>query len=471
MNDLLLVNGLIRTMDPARPTATAVACAGGKVVAFDDPSPAKRTIDLKGAVVVPGFIDAHVHLEMLGRHRRELDLTGVVEEAELLRRVSARAQELPPGSWITGSGDALPAPADPAALSAAAPAHPVWLVRKDAHSGVANALAAPPAGGVFREGEMDRVQPPREAPAADILAAQKEALRYGITGVHDAMVDEEALRVLRSLDEGRSLRLRVHAMLWHADPDRLIEAMNARAPQPGARLAVRAVKLFLDGSLGSGTAWMLHPPRGIARLDAAAVERVARTAFARGWQVCAHAIGDRANRELLGVYEKVAPTGDVRWRIEHAQHVDPDDLPRFAPWIASIQPSHAVADRPLIEAKLGSREAEGSYAWSRLGRLALGSDAPVDRLDPRWTFWCATTRGGWRSADALSPERALRGMTADAAHAGFMDGGVLAPGRPADMAVLSHDWLAVPPAEVLTSEILATIMDGRVAVQSAALRG
>jgi len=469
LTDLLLVNGLVRTMDPGRPTARSIACADGKVEGLDLDVPAKRVIDLRGATVVPGFVDAHAHLLMLGRRRRELDLTGVDDPGP---RIAAKAKELAPEAWITGAYERAPSAAD---LDVP---NPVWLVRKDAHSGLANARAmalagAAREGGLFLEEDMALVERhvPRESPAADFLAAQKEAIRFGVTAVHDALVDDDYLRLLRSLDDGRSLRLRIHAMVWNADPARLIDFMRATPPVSGPRLSVRAVKLFMDGSLGSSTAWMLHPERGRARLDAAAVERVARVALETGYQVCVHAIGDRANRELLAAFERVDPAGDVRWRVEHAQHVDPDDLPRFGRWIASIQPSHAVADRALVEARLGPRETEGTYAWSRLGRLALGSDAPVDRMDPRWTFYCAVTRDGWRTSDALTPERALRGMTADAAWAGFMEGGVLAPGRPADMAVLSKDWLSVPAKDVLSSEILATIMDGRVASRSAELKG
>lgn len=464
MIDLLLVNGLVRTMDPARPTARSIACADGKVAALDVEGPAKRVIDLRGAAVVPGFIDAHAHLLMLGRRRRELDLVGVDDPGARLRE---RAKELPPDAWITGTYEKAPGAAD---LEVA---NPVWLVRKDAHSGLANARAMAIAGvtregGLFLESDTALVERhvPRESPAADVLAAQKEAIRLGVTGVHDAMVDEEYLRVLRSLDDGRSLRLRVHAMFWDADPGRIIDFMRARPPVSGARLSTRAIKLFMDGSLGSATAWMLCPERGVARLDAAAVEKVARAALETGYQVCVHAIGDKANRELLTALERVNPAGDVRWRVEHAQHVDPDDLPRLRRWIASIQPAHAVADRPMVE-KLSPREQEGSYAWSGLDRLALGSDAPVDSLDPRWTFFCATTR----ERHALSPERALRGMTADAAWAGFMEGGVLAPGRPADMAVLALDWLTAPPKEVVDAPILATIMDGRVASRAPELKG
>jgi predicted amidohydrolase YtcJ len=482
MTDLLLVNGTIHTQDPARPSARSIACAGGKVESLDETPPAKRVIDLRGKTVVPGFIDAHVHLLAVGRRKREVDLSGVTEYEELIRRVVERATQVPRGSWITGSGYELDGHPRHEQLSAATPDHPVWLVRKDAHSGLANARAMALAGasgdGVFLEEAMSRIAAlvPEESAAADFLAAQRDAMQLGITGVHDAMVDEDYLRLLRSLEDGRSLRLRVHAMFWHENPDRVIEFMKSTRPASG-RLAVRAIKLFMDGSLGSSTAWMLAPycgpapGQGVSRLTRAEVERIGRVAIETGWQMCVHAIGDRANRELLDAYERLSPPEAARWRIEHAQHVHPADLPRFSRWIASVQPSHCVADRKMIEGKLGPGRYEGSYAWKRLGRLALGTDAPVDRLDPRWTFYCAVTRGGWETSQCLSRQEALRGMTSGAAHAGFMESGVLAPGRPADMAVLSQDWLEVPPEAVLESTVLATMMDGRVGYQSKDLKG
>lgn len=486
MTDLLLINGNIRTLDPARPRARSLACADGKIESIDEIPAAKRVMDLQGKTVVPGFVDAHAHLLKYGTQKRELDLTGVTAYEELVRRVAERARQAAPGAWITGSGYDLSEHPHHAALSAATPEHPVWLVRKDAHSGLANARAMELAGvagvpesetvmkerGLFLEQAQGLIarKIPQESPSAAFLAAQKDAMQFGITAVHDAMVDEEYLRLLWSLDEGRSLRLRVHAMFWHEDPDRVIGFMKSRKPTSG-RLSVRAIKLFMDGSLGSTTAWMLKPylgtdSCGLSTLSPSDAERICRVAKDTGWQVCAHAIGDRAIRELLGVYERVDPLESARWRIEHAQHVDPSDLPRLSRWIASVQPSHCVADRKMVESKLGPGRYEGCYAWKRLGRLALGSDAPVDRLDPRWTFYCATTREGWEPSQVLEPEAALRGMTSDAAWAGFQESGVLSVGRPADMAILSEDWLALAPSQVLQTEVVATLMDGRVGYQS-----
>lgn len=491
MTDLLLLNGTVHTFDPARPRASSIACSEGRIESVGETPPAKRVIDLGGRTVLPGLIDAHVHLLACGRRKREVDLTGVTEYGELVRRVAERANSTPPGSWITGSGYDLAEYPHHAELSARTPDHPVWLLRKDFHSGLANAramaladLSSVPVGGVFLKdrgvflenalGMIDRLVP-EESSAATLLGAQRDAMQLGLTGVQDARVDEETLRVLRSLEEGRSLRLRVHAMFWHPEPDRMIDFMRSHRPASG-RLSVRAIKLFMDGSLGSSTAWMLEPylggtQTGLPVLDRADAERVARVALETGYQVCAHAIGDRAVRELLDLYDLLRPPPEARWRIEHAQHVHPSDLPRCSKWIASVQPSHCLADRKMVENKLGPGRYQGCHAWKRMGALALGTDAPVDRLDPRWTFYSATTRGGWETSQCLSPREALQAMTAGAAYAGFMDTGILSPGRPADLGVWSCDWLSEPPEAVLESRLLASVMDGRIAYQSKELRG
>jgi predicted amidohydrolase YtcJ len=486
MTDLVLTNGTIYTMDPGHPVAHSIACTEGVVESLDELPAARRTIDLGQKTVVPGLVDAHAHLLACGKRLRELDLRGLGSFEELLARVVLRARDTPPGRWIVGSGYDVAEPPSHERLSRETPDHPVWLVRKDTHSGMANARAmaladlsqVPPGGAVDRERGLffenatsliGRLVP-EEAPSAAFLAAQREAMQLGITAVHDASVDEDYLRILRSLEDGRSLRLRVHALFWHPDPQRQIDFMRSTRPRSG-RLSVRAIKLFMDGSLGSRTAWMLDPPGGMPILGSEDVVRIGQVALETGYQVCTHAIGDGANRATLDAYERLGVPPEARWRIEHAQHVDPQDLERLGRWIASIQPSHAVADREKVEERLTPRQIEGTYAWSKLGRLALGSDAPVESLDPRWTFYCATTRDGWRTKECLSPEHALRGMTADAAYAGFSEGGVLSKGRPADMAVLSADWLKIRPQEVPDTEILATLMDGRVAYQAKGFSG
>lgn len=435
--DLLLTNGK---------NSHSIAIREGRIHSLGETPSARRVIDLKGGVVRPGFIDAHVHLLHHGRLKLELDLTGVRTQDELTRRVEAYAKTRPAGTWIYGSGYELDEPP-----RVGVPDHPVWIVRKDGHSGVANAramervdFASIPEGGsvdrergVFYENAtvmVDRLVPhPSDEEA--LRLAEEEAFRFGITGVHDAAVDDAYLRLLPKL------RVRMHAMYWHEKPDRVIDFLRSQPPRPG----LRAIKLFMDGSLGSATAWMIDPPHGFPILKAPDVIRIAKVALETGYQVCTHAIGDRANREVLDAYEEANPQGDHRWRIEHAQHVHPDDLPRFGRWIASIQPSHRVADQRMIEERLADRR-DRAYPWHGFSRIALGTDAPVETIDPRWTYRCAVER--------LTPERTLRGMTVDAAYAGFSDAGVLEPGRPADLAVWPEDWLS--------SEALLTIVGGQV---------
>ncbi len=384
--------------------------------------------------MLPGFIDAHAHLAMLGELLLSLDLSKARTFDEIVARVAAQA---PRDEWVVGRGWDLPE----------FPSHerlrqdvPVWLWRKDAHSGLANAKALALAG--IREGTPDppggridartgmlyetatelveRVAPPLDARTC-VRRAEEEALRLGVTCVHDACVTDAG-----TLD---GLRLRVHPMLWRPD----------QRPIPGAR----AMKLFMDGSLGSGTAWMLDG-RGVARLAAADV----RACVESGAQVCVHAIGTRAVREAL---EGLAGA-EGRHRIEHAQHIDLDDIPRFRGVIASMQPSHGIADERMMRERLSERERRGSYAFRALleagARLAFGSDAPVETIDPRWTYECARRQG-------LTDDETLRAMTTDAAYAAFMerDVGMIRPGMRADFAVCAGEW---------PSEVVMTIVDGQV---------
>lgn len=456
-------------------------------------------MDLKGRCLVPGLIDAHAHLGGLGARLLRFDLAEARSFEEIVRRTAERARGVRPGEWIVGRGWKLDGFPQHRHLSEATPDHPVWLRRVDGHSGLANARALDLAGisagtgdapggkigrdasgaptGMLFEEAMDRVERllPERASTLDeeILAAQEEAFRCGITCIHDACVDSEVLGALLRLEAGGRLRLRVHGMFWDRDQKSLAGRVRAMAPsaEPGRRVSLRAIKIFMDGSLGSNTAWMLDPEGGVPRLSPADLGAITEAGLERGWQVCTHAIGTRANREVLGAYERALrarPTRDHRLRIEHAQHVDPADLGRFAAGgvIASVQPSHAVSDRAMCEDRLSARVLEGSYAWRSLARrgtrLALGSDAPVERLDPRWTFDCAVERGGWRTGEALSRAEALEGLTLGAAYAGFMEGerGRIFPGGRADFTLLSHDWLE--RGRAMESEVLLTVSEGEV---------
>jgi hypothetical protein len=491
-----IVNARVLTMDRDRPAAQAVAWRGNTIVAVGSTREARRLggrrIDAGGRLVVPGLIDAHLHLSSLGRRLLTIDLSAAQSMREIVESIAELARQTPKGRWIRAGGWRLDAFPTHDALSAAVPDHPVWLTRKDGHCGLANAKALeaaritpgtpdPPGGRIGREGgrltgllfesAMDALEgaipPPRtEETARAVEAAQGHALARGITSVHDACADEGLLEAFRLLERHGRLTLRVHAMAWLPRQPALADLVRETRPIAGDRLSVRAIKLFLDGSLGSRTCWMLRPfrdargDRGVPRLAPGELRRIVAAATARGWQVCVHAIGDRANREVLRAYAD-APRG-ARLRVEHAQHVDPEDLGRFAELgvIASMQPSHAAADRAMCRARLDARARAGSYAWRAIlapgARLALGTDAPVETIDPRWTMACAT-----RGPQALTRLQALHGMTAGAAYAGFQERacGRLLPGLRADIAVLEKDW----PRLAGGTGVFLTVADGRIA--------
>jgi len=521
-----LMNARIHTLDATRPTATAIAWdAQGRIVAVgDEVARQGEVIDAGGATVVPGLIDAHGHLMGLGQSLMRADLVDTASRQEIVERLRAFERELPDGAWLLGRGwdqndwpeKEFPTVAD---LDAAFPQRPVWLERIDGHAGWANsaALAAadrPLAGdwqpeggrilradgkptGVFVDAAMQLVEaavPPPTAAFQDeaFARALEAAVRNGLTGVHDAGVSlDDLARYRRFADEGK-LPLRVYAM---ADGDQAalaaLCAMGAYE-HAGGRLEMRAVKLYLDGALGSRGAALLEDysdepgHRGLLVTDLSAYEAAVRKTHACGLQAASHAIGDRGNRLVLDTYEKVlggeAKSSDHRWRIEHAQVVALDDIPRFAALgvIASMQPTHATSDMPWAEARVGEKRIAGAYAWQRMlhagAKLALGSDFPVEQVNPMLGLHAAITRqdakgqppGGWLPDQRLSANEALRGFTLDAAYAGFAETevGSLSVGKRADFVILDRDVLAVEPAEILTTKVRATYVDGK-AVYSA----
>ena len=325
---------------------------------------------------------------------------------------------------------------------------------------------------------------------ADLLrAAQARCVSLGLVGVHDAGVSPGEIEVYRELERRGELQLRVHAMVSAGSA---VRWMEAHEPASGDHLSVRAVKCFMDGSMGSRGAWLLEPYAdfavdeagrpytGLPATSPEAFLEICRVAVRRGYQVATHAIGDRANREVLDAYEAAfagAPPADRRFRVEHAQLVSLEDLPRFAAIgvIPSMQPTHATSDMRWAADRVGETRLAGGYAWAKFlrtgARLAAGSDFPVESPNPLWGFYAAATRtdhrgrpeGGWRSEDLLTREEALRAFTLGAAHAEFQEDrrGSLEPGKLADFVVLSRDILVCPPAEILSTECLATVIGGR----------
>lgn len=523
----VLTAARIHTSDPQRPVAEALAWdEGGRVLAVGSAQevlaryPRATRIDAAGKTVIPGLIDAHGHVMGLGYALMRADLVGANDKAEVIARLREYEKQLPAGAWLLGGGwdqndwpeKTFPSAAD---LDAAFPDRPVWLDRVDGHAGWANtaalrAIAAtsarplagdwqPEGGRIVREGDapagifIDAAMGLVNAvvPAADdafreraLAKALAMAVRNGLTGAHDMGVSREDLALLKRFADSGRLPLRVDA---YADGDSGALAdlcAHGLYRHAGGRLQMRGVKLYMDGALGSRGAALLedysddHGNRGLLMTDPAAFESAVRKARGCGVQVATHAIGDRGNRLVLDTYQRVLGGEDsLRWRIEHAQIVSLQDIPRLRPMgvIASMQPTHATSDMPWAEDRVGKQRIAGAYAWRRMldsgARLALGSDFPVESPDPRLGLYAAVTRqdregqppGGWLPGQKLSATEALRGFTSDAAYAGFDEGevGRLAPGLHADFVILEDDPLSVPAAQLDDLRIRSTWVDGK----------
>ncbi|MFT4255515.1 MAG: amidohydrolase [Pseudoxanthomonas sp.] len=525
----------IHTSNPEQPQVQAIAWdEAGKLLAAGDSAalarqfPDAKRIDRPDATVIPGLIDAHGHVMGLGMWLLQANLIGAKDKAEVIARLREFEKTLAPGAWLTGSGwdqndwpeKTFPTAAD---LDAAFPERPVWLERIDGHAGWANTAALklaaekqpkllsadwqPDGGriersggkptGVLVDGAMALlhavVPPPDEAMRERALAAALDAaVRNGLTGVHDMGVSRADLALMRKFADEGKLPLRIDA---YADGDNAALAdlcANGLYQHAGGRLQMRGVKLFIDGALGSRGAALLADysdepgNRGLLVTDPAAYTAAVEKAKRCGVQVATHAIGDRGNRLVLDAYEKALGAdakSDHRWRVEHAQVVSLEDIPRFAQLgvIASMQPTHATSDMPWAQDRVGPQRILGAYAWQRFlhsgARLALGSDFPVESPDPRLGLYAAVTRqdrdgqppGGWRAEEKLSRAEALRGFTADAAFAGFDEDtvGQLKPGLRADFVVLASDLLAVPESELDDLQIQSTWVDGKAVYEAA----
>jgi predicted amidohydrolase YtcJ len=522
--DLIVNVKRIWTGDPSNPWAEAIAARKGAIAAVGNSAdvmryrgPSTRVFDRPDAFALPGLIDAHGHMESLGASRDEIDLRGVATLAEIARRVKERIDARPGDSWITGrnwdqslwQGGEFPTAA---VLDAVAPNRPVWLERVDGHAGWANSEAmrrakitrdsqAPKSGqiirdtggmptGVFVDGAMGLVERSVPAPSRDeiklrLLLAQRLVLEAGLTSVHDAGISRTVAETYRELDREERLAVRIYGMASGNDID------ASQPPQPasaGARFELRAIKLFIDGAMGSRGALLFEPYHddsansGLLLIDPKRLEAITRAALAHGWQVCTHAIGDKGNALVLDAYEsalKAVPHArDPRLRIEHAQVVRKQDVPRFAELgvIASMQPSHSSDDMRWADARLGAGRVDGAYAWrwfiNAKVRLAFGSDFPVEIVNPFWGIYAGITRqdqqgkpeGGWHPDQVLTLEETLRGFTSGAASAAFAEDrlGMLKPGFRADVTVVDRDLFVVKPMDLLASRVVATIVEGQV---------
>ena len=538
--DLVLLGGKIVTMDPDVPLAPALAVRGDKIVGIGSDREIEtrigretKVVRLEGHLAIPGFIESHGHLMSLGILRMNLDLSGARTWDDVVEMVKGSAARAKSGQWIYGRGwhqEKWSTPPRPEvegypvhdALSAASPDNPVVLRHASGHAALANSRALDaagigpgspdPAGGrVLRDAsgrptgvlietagdamietmEKARALRPREDTEAEdrraVELAQDECLRKGVTTFHDAGASFERIALYRKLAEEGRLKLRLWVMAAAKNDELARRLPEVRTVGfANGHLTVRAIKKVMDGALGSRGAWMIEPysddpsRSGLVVDPVAEIEEAARIALETDAQLCVHAIGDRANREVLDLYERAfaasARGRGLRWRVEHAQHLDPAEIPRFAKLgvIAAMQGIHCVSDGPWVAARIGPARAErGAYVWRKLlvsgAVIANGTDTPVEDVNPIASFHASVTR---RLADGtqfhreqrMRRDEALRSYTWAGAYAGFEEDrlGSLAPGKYADIVVLSRDLMTAPDDEIPGTEVLYTIVGGRV---------
>jgi predicted amidohydrolase YtcJ len=535
--DLVLMNGKIVTVEARLPAASWIAVRDGRIMALGtDAKGFKRlaggrtqVIDLRGSLAIPGLIESHGHFLGLGESKTILDLTTARSWDDIVAMVGAAAKTRKPGDWITGRGwhqdkwDRAPEPNVEGlplhdALSRVTPDNPVVLEHASGHSSLANAKAmeisgitdktANPEGGeIIRDARgraigafLENAQgllrgQPRPADPAEAEArtrrlvelAARECLSHGVTSFHDAGAGFSTIDLYRKMAEEGALPVRLYAML-SADSRALAEK-GAAYRMIGAvdnHLTVRSIKRLIDGALGARGAWLLEPyadlpsSTGLNTESIAEMKATARFAVENGWQIATHAIGDRGNRETLDIYEEAFRSHpgkkDLRWRIEHAQHLNAADIPRFASLgvIPAMQAIHCTSDAPWVFKRLGEkRAAEGAYVWRKLmdagSLIPIGTDVPVEAIDPMANFYAAVTRklkdGTTFFPDQkMTREEALRAYTRNGAYAAFEETlkGSLAPGKLADITVLSRDILTCPEDDIPGTEVLYTIVGGRV---------
>jgi predicted amidohydrolase YtcJ len=526
--NLVLLNGKIWTANDAQPRAEAVACLGSRIVAVGSNGEIRKWIgagtevlDLGGKLVLPGFNDAHVHFFSGGENLASVQLRDAKSEDEFRKRIAEFAAKQPPGRWITG-GDWDHENWTPARLptrqsiDAVSAGHPVFVNRLDGHMALANSQALqlagitretpdPPGGtivrdaagdptGVLKDAAMERIYRAIPAPSEDQIAdAVRAAMRYaaenGVTSVQDMSAAPEILRVYQGLLARGELTVRISGHQPLSTWQRLA-AVGLRADFGGEKLHIGALKGFADGSLGSTTALFFEPyldapnTAGLANsemIPASKMQTHILDADRAGLQIAVHAIGDKANHMVLGMYEEAERQNgarDRRFRIEHAQHLRMEDIPRFGKLhvIASMQPYHCIDDGRWAEKRIGPERAKGTYAFRSLldsgAVLAFGSDWDVAPMQPLMGIYAAATRrtldgkhpNGWAPEQKITVAEAIRAYTMGSAYASFDDKikGSIEPGKLADMVVVSDDILRIPAVEIEKTRVETTVFDGKV---------
>jgi predicted amidohydrolase YtcJ len=542
----LIITGKIYTADSLLSEVEAVAVSADTIVyagsaegAMKYKGDSTRTIDLQDRIMTPGFIEGHGHIMGIGYNELNLDLSSVKNFEELVLRVKEAVSKAQPGDWILGRGwhqekwDHKPKKTIKGfqthqLLSEISPDNPVFLQHASGHAAMANAKAMQIAGvnllaieklqkkitgdqqgeiirdehgnptGIFVERAMDLIanhipENDTETDRRALELAFQACLRNGITSFHDAGATRQAIDVFYQFKQEQKLGLRMYVMV--EGDYQLLNEWYQKGPDidPGHWLTIRSIKLHCDGALGSRGAWLLEPYTdrpgfsGMATLSMDTVLKVSINGLKYGFQVCSHAIGDRANREVLNQYEAAIKDNpekakDHRFRIEHAQHIDPQDLPRFAKLgvIPAMQAIHMSSDRPWAIDRLGEKRIkEGAYMWQSLlrsgARIVNGTDAPVEPINPIPCFYASVTRktlkgepeGGYEPEEKMSREQALRSYTLDAAYGAFEENikGSIKPGKLADFTVLSKDIMRIPENEILSTFVDMTIVGGKVVYQ------
>jgi predicted amidohydrolase YtcJ len=552
--DLMIINANVYTVDRNDTRAEAIAIRGSRIVAvgttqdIQNQYTSQNVIDAEGATIVPGLIDAHAHVMGLGQSLTEVNLYGTTSQQQIAEMVAQKAKELKPGEWIRGRGwdqndwgngtGQKPFPTA-AVLDKAAPNNPVILNRIDGHAIWVNSRAMQLAkkssdmpmeidgGHIIRdrsgnptgifvdnaESVIRAVVPEytKEEKIALYRAAFDECLKYGITGVHDMGIDKEDYQIYREFADQHQLPLRIYALVGGSG--QLLSDMLASGPyvdRMNKMLSVRSIKLYLDGALGSRGAALIEPysdepeSRGLITTSPDSVRMMTEQGLQRGFQVAIHAIGDRGNKIALDEFEKASQrypelAKNARLRVEHAQVIAPDDIPRFKQLniIPSMQPTHATSDMYWAQARLGPDRIRGAYAWRSLlddgNMIPAGSDFPIELPNPLHGFYAAVTRqdkagiprsakdvaeqfqlspegirdsslfnGGWYIDQLMTRREALRAFTMWGAYAEFMENekGSIEPGKLADLVMLTKNIMTVEPKEILTAEVQMTVVGG-----------
>ncbi len=535
--DSIYFNGNIYTMNDENPMAEAVVIKadtflflGTKAEADAFVGADTRMIDLDGKTMIPGLTEGHAHIMGVGYNLLNVDLREAKSYQEVVDMVTERAANTPEGTWILGRGwhqdkwtempEMTKGFPTHDLLSEAVPNHPVWLKHASGHAALGNAKAMEVAGidgrspqpdggeifmslsgqptGIFNETAQSLVtkaipDQTKESDEQALKLALEQCFKYGITGFHQAGSGPDHINLYKEFAKKGDLKLRLYVMLNGRDPELLQEYFKNGIEEDlyDNQLTVRSVKLYADGALGSRGAWLLEEysdapgVHGHNVMPMQEIEDITAEAYKAGFQVCVHAIGDRANREVLDIYERtfdLYPEGapkEPRFRIEHAQHFHPDDIPRFAEMgvIPAMQAIHMSSDRPWAIDRLGQQRIEwGAYMWQTLlqsgAHIVNGTDAPVEPITPLASFYASVSRrtlkgtpdGGYEPAEKMTREQALRSYTLDAAYAAFREDrkGSIEVGKWADLTILDKNIMTIPEEEILETEVAMTVIAGEI---------